>query len=201
VDQQTIRIYDIRGELILTLTGTSNFRVSDPLSLTVSPFVPAISVPGGSLNILMNGQVIATWDAEDQNGKLVTDGVYQIVVTEQFPDGSSIVLAQNASVAPYSNQGVIDFTAMPNMVHPGDVVKFSASFSGIVADGQSKIKIYDLAGELVNSLPLLNGTAAWDISNSGRQAAASGIYLAVLDGVNPVSGQHLTKTLKILVTR
>jgi hypothetical protein len=201
VNQQIIQIFDIRGELILTLNGTSSFNKTGPFSLTLSTFIPLSNVPGGSLTISMNGQTIATWDAMNGNGQLVPNGVYHIVVTEQFPDGSDIVLAQNASVAPYSNQEAINFIAMPNMARSGDVVKFSATFAGIVADGQSKIKIYDLAGELIASLFIQNGASTWDLSDSKSQIVASGIYLAVLDGTDPASGQHLTKILKILVTR
>jgi hypothetical protein len=201
VNQQTIEIFDIRGELVLTLKGTSTFSETGPFSLSLSTFVPLVNAPGGSLNISINGVVVAAWNATDQSGQLVPNGVYHISVTEKFPDGSSLNMAQNAPVDPYSNQTAVYFKAMPNMVHSGDVVKFSASFAGIVADGQSKIKIYDLAGELIASLFVQNGASNWDLTDSKNQIVASGIYLAVLDGTDPASGQHLTKVLKILVTR
>jgi hypothetical protein len=91
--------------------------------------------------------------------------------------------------------------AAPNMVHPGDTVTFACSFAGGPADGRSHIKIYNLTGEMVNDLPVASGTAVWNLTTLGNESIASGIYLAVLDGIDPVSGLHLTKTSKILFLR
>ena len=138
----------------------------------------------------------------DNAGNVVPNGTYHIVVEEHFPDGTVEVLAQNASIDPYTGQETVVLVAAPNFVHSGDgPVSFTCSYAGNPADARSHIKIYNLAGELVNDLPVASGTAAWNLTTSGNEPIASGIYLAVLDGIDPVSGQHLTKTSKILFLR
>jgi hypothetical protein len=91
--------------------------------------------------------------------------------------------------------------AAPNMVHPGDTVTFACSFAGGPADGRSHIKIYNLTGEMVYEVAVSGGTATWDLTTLRHSPISSGIYLAVLDGIDPVSGLHLTKTSKILFLR
>jgi hypothetical protein len=87
------------------------------------------------------------------------------------------------------------------MVHPGDTVTFACSFAGGPADGRSHIKIYNLTGEMVYEVAVSGGTATWDLTTLRHSPISSGIYLAVLDGIDPVSGLHLTKTSKILFLR
>jgi hypothetical protein len=199
VNQQVIRIYDTRGELVRLLNGVSAFRSTDVLTLSLSAFVPTSPQPGGSLNIEINGQVIGTWNALDNAGNVVPNGIYHIVVEEHFPDGTVMILAQNASVDPFTGQETAKLVAAPNMAHPGDPpIHFTASYAGTPADGRSQIKIYSLDGELVNELSVAGGTATWDLTTQRHEPIASGLYLAVLDGIDPMSGQHLTKTAKIL---
>jgi hypothetical protein len=122
-------------------------------------------------------------------------------VEEHFPNGAVEVLAQNASVDPFIGQEKAVLVAAPNFVHPGDTVTFTCSFAGNAADGRSHVKIYNLNGELVDELPVAGGTATWNLTTLRNSPISSGLYLAVLDGIDPVSGQHLTKTSKILFLR
>jgi hypothetical protein len=191
----------MRGEIIRQVTGTSGFKLTDVLSMSLSKFTPTSPEPGGSLDILINGQVVATWNALDDSGHVVPNGLYHIVVEEHFPDGTVMVLAQNASIDPFMGQDTAKIMAAPNMPHPGDIVHFSASFAGTPADGRSTIKIFSLNGEMLDEVPVANGSASWDLTTLRHLPIASGLYLAVLDGIDPVSGLHLTKSAKILYLR
>jgi hypothetical protein len=75
----------------------------------------------------------------------------------------------------------------------------TASFAGVPADQRSSVKIYAMDGERVITLGLNFGTVYWNLENNIGQSVASGLYLIVLDGVDPVSGKQVRKTQKLLV--
>jgi hypothetical protein len=86
-----------------------------------------------------------------------------------------------------------------NIGRAGDTILFSASFAGVPADERSKIRIYTVAGELVRTAQITNGSVSWRLDTDDGKPAASGYYLAVLDGINPTNGQNLVKISKVLV--
>ena len=165
--------------------------------MSLSSFQPNPGL-GGSINIYLNGQLVASWNAVDDGGQMVPNGFYHFVLEENPVGANSILLERDAFVDP-NHGGAVSLSAAPNVGHPGDTIQFSASFAGIAADGQSKIKIYGVDGELVQTLTLSNGAAAWDLTNKSSQKVAAGLYVAVLDGINPTSGQKLRKICKVLV--
>ena len=192
-------MYDASGEKVASFCGTGNFAAGTTFSMALSNFVPNPVGAGGSIAVNLNGQTIATWDVTGLNGKLVPNGFYHFVIQEHTAEGNTLFLERDAFLMPYHGQDV-SLSALPNIGHPGGVIQFVASFVGTLADGQSKIRIYAVSGELVQTLGIQSGTAAWDLSNIGHKTVASGIYLAVLDGVDPVSGQQARKIVKVMVT-
>lgn len=182
-----------------SLCGTLSFPAGTTFSMALSSFVPNPSGTGGTINILLNGQIVATWNAIDSNGTIVPNGYYHFVIEEHSTDGNTVFLERDAFIAPNNNQ-LVDLVAMPNVGHPGDIIRFAASFAGTAADGQSKIRIYAVSGELVQTLQISNGTSSWNLVNSNYQTVASGVYIVVLDGLNPLNGQKCSKTVKVLVT-
>lgn len=167
--------------------------------MTLSNFAPNPNGPGGTITIFLNGQTVGVWNATTDGGALVPNGFYHFVLVEHTSDGTTVQMERDAFISTFHGESVF-LVAAPNLVRFGNVVDFNASFAGIPADNQSKIKIYSMNGELVRMLVLSLGTASWDIRNNSGQAVASGLYLAVLDGIDPVSGQSLTKIVKVLVT-
>ncbi len=108
-------------------------------------------------------------------------------------------MERDAFISTYHGES-ISLVAWPNTAHPGQMVNFNASFAGTPADSQSKMKIYTADGELVQTVSFTVGTALWDLRNPSGQVVASGLYLAVLDGVDPLNGQSLNKVVKVVVT-
>jgi hypothetical protein len=98
----------------------------------------------------------------------------------------------------YRNQ-TVSLIAMPNLAHSGGIIHFFASFGAASANERSSLKIFAVSGELVQIIPILEGAAYWDLTNRNGQISASGIYLAVLDGVDPVSGVSIRKAVKLMV--
>ena len=132
------------------------------------------------------------------NGSLVPNGYYYFAFETTDNAGNKVVFKRIAFVMTYHNQAV-SLAAIPNVAHPGDMIHFFASFAAAPADEQSRLKIYTISGELVQVLSISGGTATWNLTNRGGQILASGIYLAVLDGMDPVSGVKMQKTVKVMV--
>ncbi len=167
--------------------------------MTLSNFAPNPNGPGGTITINLNGQAVATWNVTDAAGNLVPNGFYQFAVLETTGNGTEVQLVRDAYISTYHGEAV-SLLVSPNIGHPGDILKFIASFAGIPADSQSKIMIYAVDGELVETLRLTGGMASWDLKNMNGLTVSSGIYVAVLDGIDPVSGQALSQIKKVLVT-
>ena len=194
-----VKIYDERGEKVASICGNAVFANGTAFSMVLTSFIPNPNGPGGTISVELNGQVIATWDVTDMNGQLVPNSYYHFVLLETTPDGNTVQLERDAFIATYHGEAV-SLLAWPNTGKPGDTIKFTATFAGIAADNQSTIKVYTTSGELVRIAPLSGGTATWDLTNLNGRQVSSGIYIAVLDGKDPASGQKLMKTVKILVT-
>jgi hypothetical protein len=197
--QQMITIYDARGEKVAAFCGSGNFPNGTSFSMTLSGYSQNGNGPGGTIAIYLNGQTVATWTSTDLAGNLVPDGFYHIVVVETTVNGNVILLERETYISTYHGEQVL-LLAMPNIGHPGDMINFVASFNGVPGNNQSKIKIYATDGELIKSLGIYDGTASWDVKNVNGIFVASGVYIAVLDGIDPTSGQKLTSVKKILIT-
>jgi hypothetical protein len=197
-DQESIYVYDERGEKIGTICGLTGMPSEENLTMTISGFIRNSGGSGGNIVIYLNGQVIATWDCLDRNGNLVPNSFYHFVLMGNLADGTEVLLETDAFVAPHQEQAV-SLSARPNTANAGDTIQFSASYAGVPADGQSKIRIYTVAGELVRTITLSNGTVSWQLDTADGSPVASGVYLAVLDGINPTNGQKLVKITKVMV--
>ena len=193
-----VRIYDERGEMVAQLCGSLIFPEGTGFSMSVSGFTPNAAGPGGTIAIYLNGQVVTTWDATDKNGNRVPNSYYHFVIEEHTAEGRTVVLARDAFVAS-NHEGEVSLTARPNIGRAGGTMLFSASFAGVPADEQSNIRIYTVAAELVRTIKLSNGTATWSLETEEGTPAATGVYLAVLDGINPTNGQKLVKITKVSV--
>ncbi len=82
----------------------------------------------------------------------------------------SLRLAQNGTLATFSGQ--TKAIAFPNPFHPNQG-ELSFSIPGAIAGSNPTIKIYTIAGQLVNTITGLT----WDGRNSGGQMVASGTYI------------------------
>jgi hypothetical protein len=195
---QVVRIYDERGEMVAQLCGSLVFPEETGFSLSLSNFVPNPSGPGGTIAVYLNGQIVTTWDTIGKNGEWVPNSYYHFVVEQHAADGRTVVLARDAFVAPYHGQDV-SLAAQPNVGYKGGTIVFYASFAGVPADARSNVKIYTVAGELVRTIQVTDGTVTWSLEGDDGQPVASGVYLALLEGIEPTSGQKLTKITKVLV--
>ena len=180
------------------MCGSGIFPEGVSFSMSLSAFVPNASGTGGEITIYLNGRVIATWNGVSTGGTLVPNGFYHFAVTETLPDGEVVRMIHDAYIETAPG-GTVDLVVWPNIARPGDTIQMFASFAGVPADSQSRIKLYAISGELLRTLWVSAGTSSWDLKNNNGQIVVSGLYFAVLDGVDPVSRQKLSKIKKILV--
>ncbi len=166
--------------------------------MALSSFIPNPGGPGGTIEISLDGQVVAKWNATNEMGNWVPNGTYYFVAEITNSGGTRVILKRAAFVMTYHNQAIL-LTAMPNLAHSGETIHFFASFGAAPADERSGVKIYAVSGELVQTLAISGGATAWDLTNRRGQIAASGVYLAVLDGEDPVSGLSMRKVVKLMV--
>jgi hypothetical protein len=194
---QVVNIFDDRGELIATLCGNTVFASGSTYSASLSSFVPNASGLGGAITIYLNNQPIAVWNGLDTKGQLVPNGFYHFSIIETTSGGNNIFLARDAFIDDDTGTGLL-LSARPNLAHLGDTVTIFASFSGNPPDSTGKIKIYDLAGELLKTLSLVNGMTNWDLKNQSGNKVGTGLYLVVFDGNDPATGNPIRKAVKIM---
>jgi hypothetical protein len=197
---QIVQIFDTRGELIRQLSGTNLYSNPSELTLYLSAFVPNSSGQGGSVTISLNQQVVAVWDTRDEKGRWVANGVYQVLVEEKS-GANHYFYSQNISITTQSRASQASLNAAPNLAYSGDPVKFTGTIDGQPANAPTVIKIYTLFGELVCTLPLSGGQAIWNLENQANMSVASGLYFAVLDGLDSLNGRPIEKSVKIMVLR
>jgi hypothetical protein len=166
--------------------------------MTLSTFVPDPMGAGGLLTIFLNGSPLATWDGMGLNGEWVPNGHYHFVLEVDLGSGQEVILERDAYIGP-RGKAVVSLTASPN-VSTGGAIVLSGSLSGIPADGQSRIKLYTVGGELLRTLVPSLGTVSWDLRSASGKAVASGVYLAVLEGPGP-TGDLVRGVVKVLVVR
>ncbi len=152
------------------------------------------------MTISLDQQVVTVWDARDAQGHWVANGVYQILVEEKS-GSNSYFYSQNISIMAQSQVSQSGLKAAPNLAYSGDQVHLTATIEGQPANAPAVIKIYTLFGELVRTLPLSGGQAVWDLQTRANASVASGLYFAVLDGVDSLTGRPIEKSVKIIVLR
>jgi hypothetical protein len=198
---ETLTIFDQRGELVRSLCGLLPALAPQTLTFTVSAFVPAQTAMGGSMTLYVNGQAAAVWDGRDGAGNIVPSSFYHLVLVQEFADGTSARLEKDVFIPPLGQTASVLLKALPNLAHSGDKIFITAVFGAMPADERSFMKIYTVDGERVKVLPLSHGQTDWDLTNNQGQEVSSGIYLIVLDGMDPATGAPARKTIKVVVLR
>jgi hypothetical protein len=196
-----ISLFDQRGELVKSLCGLLGGLNPQNLNLTVSSFIPNASGLGGTLVFYLNGKTLATWDTTNNDGVVVPNGFYPLVLTQVFTDATSAQSQTTVYVGALSRTAQIQLSAQPNIVTSGGTIRLLAMVEGVPVSGSHVLKLYDTSRELMKTLDMSGGQAVWDLTNSVGQDVASGLYLIVLDTVDPQTGNPAQKVIKVVVLR
>lgn len=196
-----VAVYNEAGEIVRSLLGTvEDSQGNSMLSLSLSSSVLNQNAGPNQesivLSTLLGVPVTLAWDGTSSTGTYLTAGRYFVEAHWTGAQGGEQTLVQALTIVPgrSSNGQVI---VSPNLLHPSQG-QSQATFQGPAGSNDTlQVKVYDLAGELVQ--PIQGGTGAnsavWDAS-----LAASGIYIAVVQIVPPNGGVQ-QQILKLAVVR
>jgi flagellar hook assembly protein FlgD len=194
-------IFNSAGELVATVSQA--YDGSGPISLNLSNGSNSTSVfPVGSgepdISINYTSTEFLPWDGKNSQGDYVVSGVYEVQLVVKTSTGSSVIASKPITILDEASGDVLGtIKSLPNP-YTGDTttpLKFTWQPS---ADGTIKIKIYNIAGELVRTLvgDLGAATINWDLKGVGGQTVSSGTYICVFEGVDN-NGNKKTKIVKI----
>jgi fimbrial isopeptide formation D2 family protein len=199
-----VDIYNEAGEVVRKLFNViANPTTSNMTNVTLSSTVMQPNVnnlqnaPTTSLlQILVqdtNAPVTLTWDGTANSGTYVTPGIYEIEVHWTNGNGTTTDITRTILVLP--NAGVSGIAvAKPNILNAANGMTTTFDAMGVANASSLKVKIYTIAGELVQSFASGTLTAPWNASGM-----ASGIYIACVEVDNANGGVVNQQRLKILV--
>jgi flagellar hook assembly protein FlgD len=197
-----LNIFNSAGELVATIMGTydGNSQVSLNLSngsnstsvFPVGKGEPPITITYDATNPPL------TWNGQNSQGDYIQSGVYEVQLVVNSGTGSSSRISKSIT---FLNEGSTDVLGtvktLPNP-YIGDTTTPLVFTWQPSAGGTIKIKIYNVAGELVRTLTgdLGAATINWDLKSVGGQTVSSGTYICVVMGVDN-NGNKKTKIVKM----
>ena len=153
-----------------------------------------ISIPYGTgVNDLIK------WDGLNNLGKAVSSGTYEIQVVVKTSDNKYIEATKTVVILNEGKKYLEDIKIIPNPYTAQDkkegrelVITWSA---GTANNGETTVKIYNMAGELVKSFNAemqisfmgINtgmGGVSWNMRTASNDYIASGYYLVVVETKN-----------------
>jgi len=202
----TANIYNAAGEVVRHLYKMVDDPVGGAMTgvdLSTGVIEPGIAAPTdpAQLEVVLQttvGPVTLVWDGKNDKGEVVMGGHYQLEVKWDNGKGSVTEITKGVLVVGGRvPQGTA--VAKPNVLTIANGTRVSVievnSAQGLTVRG----RVYTVAGELVATLvndPASPWKTAWD-----GGTVASGLYLAVVEGVNAQGGLALRQVVKIMVVR
>ena len=180
----TVAVYNEAGELVKHLSQTVVAGGTDTiqsLNLSSNTVIAGGSYSSSTSSVtiavaLSNGGTTVVWDGTSDQGAVLTDGQYFVEASWLNSQGKQVV-AQQVWIRD-SQKGMMtgQLVVAPNILTGGQT---RAVFKVVSAQGITlKVRVYDVAGELVGTVQGANGTGEADWNAGGR---ASGLYIAVVE--------------------
>ncbi len=192
-----VNIFNSAGELVQTISEPN--PTGDQMELKVNNVV---AVGNGALPIgivyTTSGVSYITWDGKNAQGDYVQSGVYEIQLVVKTNQGISVTASKSITVF---NKGTADVLGVVKTL-PNPYIgtgKTQLKFTWLAgANGTIKIKIYNIAGELVRTLigDLAAAGINWDLKSVSGQTVSGGTYICVMEGVD-TTGNKVRKIVKI----
>jgi flagellar hook assembly protein FlgD len=196
-----LSIYNSAGELVRRMQ--INSAPSALISLGVDDVVAVGKGNTGVAIAYAPGQVI-TWDGNNDEGRTVDSGVYEVRVEISTGDGYVVAASKSVTVLNAGKQGVFgDVATYPNPVEiSGGILQVMHITWQATGTGHMTIQVNNMAGELVSkfSATLESGASAWTLMTPSGQNVASGVYIMILEGAKD-TGEIQLKVMKVCVIR
>jgi len=137
--------------------------------------------------------VSLVWDGTTDSGTFVTPGEYEVQVHWTDGNGTTTDITRTVLVLPSASVSGIAL-AEPNVLTSATTMTTTFDATRVLNAASLKIKIFTVAGELVQSFGSSSNSTQWNASG-----LASGIYIANMEIDNASGGVINTQRLKILV--
>ncbi len=198
-----VNIFNSAGELVQTII--TPYNGSDQVSLSISNTngISNYVLPVGKGSPLItigytSSNPPLTWDGKNSQGDYLQSGVYEVQLVLKTKSGFSVVASKSITILDEGSSDVLGTVkTLPNP-YTGDtstplVFTWQPSANGVI-----KIKIYNIAGELVRTLVGDLGAASinWDLKSVGGQTVSSGTYICVVEGAD-TTGNKTRKIVKL----
>jgi flagellar hook assembly protein FlgD len=192
-----VNIFNSAGELVATMSEPNPTGEQMVLQVNNVVSVGSEAQPIG-IAYTTSGASFITWDGKNSQGDYVESGVYEVQMVVKTEQGQSVVASKSVTILDEGAADVLGTVkSLPNPYTGNGTTPLKFTWQPS-ADGTIKIKIYNIAGELVRTLVGDLGAAAinWDLKGVGGQSVSSGTYICVVEGVDN-NGNKKTKIVKI----
>ncbi len=198
-----VTIYNGAGEAIRHLDQFTSDAVTLETNVNLSRGLISPSYQGGvnsTVTISLSDGTSLVWDGKSDNGQIVTNGKYFIMVTSNDGQGGDSAVTKEVTVfhkgLNIAPGGVVVYPNPESDRVDGSQVNFATNSTTPLT---LKVNIYTVAGELVQRVEGLPGTGqlTWNFSSLGL---ASGLYLADIEIYDP-TGAMQRQTSKIVIVR
>ncbi|MBP7791709.1 MAG: hypothetical protein KA120_01460 [Candidatus Goldbacteria bacterium] len=161
-----------------------------------------------------NSQDYVEWDYKNENGTIVSTGIYELQVTVHSNKADPVVASKTVVIMRPEVSYVGDVNVVPNPVDrkKQDAVSMQIrwdfgikpwqAYPSYALNGEVKVKIYNIAGELIWKTEsfLSNGFVEWDTKTVNGNPAARGMYVYVFEATS-YSGYFERKSGKFAIIK
>jgi hypothetical protein len=187
--QSSVTIYNSAGELVRHFsTGLSILN-----GLTLSSNSLVVGHSGVTITTGAVGSPTVVWDGLNDAGQPVAAGLYDIKVTKTLPGAADTQYSAWVQVLKAAGSPLDGLVAGPNPLR-GPAAALTLKLPNLSPQGQVKVGLYTLAGELVYGNSMIGGTLVLPMHDM-----ANGIYLLAVDAQDGAVSQR--KVMKIAVVR
>jgi len=202
------KVFNSAGEIVRSIRSykTSNLHIT----LENIPDVIRLQPDNNKIEIqyTLNSDDNIIWDCKNENGTLLSSGVYELQIIVNKNNISPVVASKTVVVLRPENFYIKDILIIPN---PLDRKKYPDNFKIQIKwfgdedekqYGKVKIKIYNIAGELIWQADsfLQNGFVEWDTKTSNGNLVSRGVYICFFEAITSY-GAVERKIKKITIIR
>jgi len=185
-----INIYNSAGEIVQSIAAPYDGSSEISLNLISNTGNNSVFVVGNGnqpMTITYTASNFITWNGTDTQGNYVSSGVYEVQLVVKTEQGLKVVASKTITILNQPNNSILNgLKSYPNpYVGDGTTPQLMIAWTP-GTQGAIRIKIYNIAGELVRTLTgdLNLGYVNWDLRATGGQKVSSGTYICVAEGVD-----------------
>jgi len=193
-----MNVYNAVGELVRHLFNYTDDPNNASLSdIKLSSSTLLASVSGGNAVTITTAPVPLnmSWDGRSDSGAMVTSGHYMIAVNWTNGTGVETSISRGILVQT-GNSAPVSLWAQPNILKGG--MTTTTIFAQTSVPSTLKVRLYDVAGELVKTYQGVAGTNQVALDVTGL---ASGYYLALVDLLDANGNFNARQATHIAVLR